>query len=158
MLGTLLSRRKFRPYGIERVAQAKTYQFWIGDAEGEQWYAPQEAGDQHHVDSELIETTFVLEHMLAKDDLVFECGAHHGWNTIQLAEGLVRAGGGQLVSFEPNRGNFEILSKNVALNRYENVTSSKPPWAPRLARCAFIRSRTAPSCQVYCRAPSSRGG
>jgi FkbM family methyltransferase len=115
-------KRAFEPYRIERCSRGTTYQFWIGDAEGQDWYAPKNEGLGQVADDESVEMIFVLDRMIAAGDVVFECGAHHGWTTIQLAKGLEQAGDGRLVAFEPNLNNFDILMKNVADNGCNNVT------------------------------------
>jgi len=35
------------------------------------------------------EMRFTQEHLLSDDDVVFECGAHHGWTTLRLARFLI---------------------------------------------------------------------
>lgn len=115
-------KRTFEPYQIERRSRGTTYQFWIGDAEGQDWYAPRNGGLGQVLDDESIEMSFVLDRMIAPGDVIFECGAHHGWTSIQLAKGLEHAGAGCLVAFEPNLSNFDILMKNVFDNGCNNVT------------------------------------
>ncbi|OHC03144.1 MAG: hypothetical protein A2Z57_13445 [Planctomycetes bacterium RIFCSPHIGHO2_12_39_6] len=52
---------------------------------------------------------------------VVDVGAHIGYFTILLAE-LVGASG-RVYAFEPERNNFEMLSKNISLNGFNNVTT-----------------------------------
>jgi len=51
-----------------------------------------------------------------KDDVVIDVGAHHGIFTINMAYL-----GAQVHSFEPNPMSFEILKKNIAVNKFAHV-------------------------------------
>lgn len=121
------SRRQFKPYEIEKNANGKKLRFWIGDSEGESWYG----GDKSDVVDHEME--FLLSNIVSPDDVVFECGAHHGWTTILIASHLAR---GRLIAFEPNRGNFRILQKNIELNSLANVTAV---WAAIAAETGKAR-------------------
>jgi FkbM family methyltransferase len=64
--------------------------------------------------------TAYLKINVVPDSLFLDIGANIGYYTA-LASNLVGAAG-RVVAFEPNRHNFELLERNVALNRCENVT------------------------------------
>lgn len=108
------SRRQFKPYAIDKDADGTKLKFWIGDSEGESWYGQSKTDGLDH------EMDFLLKNVVSPDDVVFECGAHHGWTTMVIASRLKK---GRLVAFEPNRGNYKILQKNIELNSITNVTT-----------------------------------
>lgn len=115
----LLGRRRFKPYTVSKTAHGRQYSFWIGDPTGENWYSESHSDTQHHYDSGQLEIAFVIEHMLEPGDVIFECGAHHGWTTVQIASHLEA---GSITAFEPNHENFQILCRNLAENKCENTT------------------------------------
>jgi len=65
------------------------------------------------------ETTQLLEANLRPGDVVIDVGANIGWFTLLAARCV--GDQGKVYAFEPDPSNFEILSKNVALNGYKNV-------------------------------------
>jgi FkbM family methyltransferase len=62
------------------------------------------------------EMSFML-HFLRKEDCFFDVGSNVGAYTI-LAAGV---SGSKTVSFEPNKTTFEILQKNICLNRLQSL-------------------------------------
>jgi FkbM family methyltransferase len=65
------------------------------------------------------ETRYLVENV-TPDSIFIDIGANIGYYTV-LASSLVGASG-RVHAFEPNRQNFQILEKNLALNRCGNVT------------------------------------
>lgn len=125
--------RRFEPYWIEKDSFGSQYDFWIADPAGEHWYSEQGQQSKEHFECGQREMQFTQEHLLSTDDVVFECGAHHGWTTLQLSRFLAN---GSLHAFEPNRRNYEILEKNLERNQCENVSTN---WAAVSATVGHAR-------------------
>lgn len=63
--------------------------------------------------------TEVVKKEIKKNDVVIDIGANIGYYTLIFAQ-LVGPKG-KVVAFEPDPANFELLKKNVLVNKYENV-------------------------------------
>jgi FkbM family methyltransferase len=61
-----------------------------------------------------------LKKIIKKDDNVVDLGANIGLYSIILAKLVGK--GGQVFSFEPDPSNFKLLSKNIEINKHDNVT------------------------------------
>ena len=101
----------FRPHTIEREVVGEKHEFYIGNVTGQSWYSSK-------VDAAL-EMRFVKNQLIRPGDTVIECGAHHGAQTILLSRWAGNQG--KVIALEPIPENFEILKKNVELNKLENV-------------------------------------
>lgn len=66
-------------------------------------------------------TTELFERVLRPGHVVFDVGAHVGYYTL-LAARLVGPQG-RVYAFEPDPHNFELLQRNIVLNRYRNVVA-----------------------------------
>ena len=67
---------------------------------------------------EPLETQLVLS-LLKPGDVFVDVGANIGWFTLIAASRVGRAG--RVYSFEPEGENFQILARNIAVNRFSNV-------------------------------------
>jgi len=68
--------------------------------------------------------TEIVKNEIKPNDVVLDVGAHIGYFTLLFAK-LVGSEG-KVFSFEPEPKNFELLTKNIEINNYENViTESK---------------------------------
>jgi FkbM family methyltransferase len=105
---------RFKPYLKKRTTEGVTYDFWIGDIDGRDWY------DKYSLDPEWLEMRFVKDNMIQKGDVIFECGAHHGCSTLLLANWV--GDKGKVIAFEPVPSNCDIVNKNLELNNIKNVT------------------------------------
>jgi FkbM family methyltransferase len=104
----------FRPYLIKKRVDGIEFDFWVGDILGRNWYDSGPVGCTK-------EMIFIRNNMIKPGDTVLECGAHHGFTTLLLAE---RVGPeGKIVAFEASKHNFDILAKNIELNKLSNVTA-----------------------------------
>jgi FkbM family methyltransferase len=63
--------------------------------------------------------TDLIFNILKQGDVVVDIGANIGYYTI-IAAGIVGKEG-KIFAFEPEPGNFELLSKNVTLNGFSNI-------------------------------------
>lgn len=52
-------------------------------------------------------------------DTVIDAGAHLGCFSLRSA--LLVGDGGQVIAFEPSRGNYSLLAENIAMNGFRNV-------------------------------------
>jgi FkbM family methyltransferase len=103
----------FKPYVVKKNVEGVDFDFFIGDVSGRDWYDVQSA------DPEWKEMTFIREHLIKQGDVVFECGAHHGFTTVLFANWAGNTG--KVIAFEPVPKNFDILKKNIELNKLDNV-------------------------------------
>ena len=101
----------FTPSIIEREVAGEKYQFYIGSATGKSWYSS-------HTDVS-IEMSFLKREIIKPGDVVIECGAHHGAQTILLSRWV--GSEGKVIVIEPIPENIAILERNVKLNELENV-------------------------------------
>jgi FkbM family methyltransferase len=64
-------------------------------------------------------TSEVFARLVKKGSVVFDVGANVGWFTLLAAK--LTGGEGLVVSLEPEPQNFELLSKSVEMNHFDNV-------------------------------------
>jgi FkbM family methyltransferase len=101
----------FEPYVIRKRISGSTFDFFIGDWVGAEWY---DVGKE-----EWIEMEFIRDHMVKKGDVAFECGGHHGLSTMLLSTWVGDTG--KVITFEPTPSNLPIIRKNLELNKIRNV-------------------------------------
>ena len=61
-----------------------------------------------------------LKQIIKKGDIVIDVGANIGYYTLNFAKLVGESG--HVFAFEPDPSNFELLSKNIKENNYNNVT------------------------------------
>jgi FkbM family methyltransferase len=101
----------FAPTVVERNVIGEKYLFFIANVTGKSWYGAKT--DASH------EMTFVKRNLVKSGDVVIECGAHHGAQTILLSRWV--GDDGKVIVVEPIPENVAILKKNIALNELKNV-------------------------------------
>lgn len=131
----LCGSSNFRPYWVTKTSFGNSYQFWIGDPSAEVWYSEGNSESKIHFQSGLNELSFLFDHIICDSDIVFECGAHHGWTTLQMSR-FLSAGKGTVHAFEPNKSNLAILDRNLKANDCHNV---KANWAALSATSGTTR-------------------
>lgn len=99
----------FRPYLISRDCYGMSFQFHIDDLFAKEWY---------DITNEKPEIQFLLQ-FIREDDVIIDCGAHHGFLTVLFAQ---RAKKGQVLAIEAIEHNSSIIVKNVCENKLTNVT------------------------------------
>jgi len=112
-LSRLYGDRSFTPYIKKKNIEGAVFDFWIGDAEGRDWY------DLSCTDPVWVELRFMKDHIIEQGDVILECGAHHGCTTIALSQWI--GDKGKLIAFEPVYKNCDIIQKNLELNKISNV-------------------------------------
>jgi FkbM family methyltransferase len=101
----------FTPVVTEREVAGEKYLFYIGSVTGKTWYSSK---------TDLsIEMSFIKREMIKPGDVVIECGAHHGAQTILLSRWV--GSKGKVIVIEPIPENIAILQRNVKLNGLTNV-------------------------------------
>jgi FkbM family methyltransferase len=118
----------FKPEVIEREVVGEKYRFYLGNVTGKSWYGSK-------VDNSY-EMAFVKNHLIASGDVVIECGAHHGAQTILLSRWVGNTG--KVIAVEPIPENVAILRTNIELNGLENVVVV--PEAAG-AQCGYVSMR-----------------
>lgn len=111
-------RRFFTPYTVTKDMEGETFQFFVGDRTGRDWY------DRPCINNPVWrEMRFVRDQMIVPGDVIFEAGGHHGCSVILLSRWV--GDDGKVVTFEPLGNNFEILERNVRLNQLTNVVAKR---------------------------------
>lgn len=64
--------------------------------------------------------TEIVKKGIKKGDIVLDIGAHIGYYTLIFAKLVGEKG--RIFAFEPDPDNFDLLSKNITANKYQNVT------------------------------------
>jgi len=67
------------------------------------------------------ETTRLLNQVLDQGMTFMDVGAHVGYYSLQAARQVGPSG--QVISFEPEPSNYELLTQNIVLNGYSNLTA-----------------------------------
>ncbi|MDJ1182896.1 FkbM family methyltransferase [Roseofilum casamattae] len=113
--------QNFKPYAIEKKTLGMEFKFLIGDLMGERWYGQKKPNEEPNPtgSKEILEMEFVRNNLIQSGDIIFECGGHHGWTAIQLANWVGQDG--KVISFEANSKNYQILKQNMDLNHLDNV-------------------------------------
>ena len=117
-VGTNISRFGF-VRKLQRFANSNLKPDWV-EIEGEKMYLDE-------VDALCLSINGIHEKMLTNlikkeihsGDVVLDIGAHIGYYTLQFAN-LVGSTG-KVYAFEPEPKNFELLKKNVQINKHDNV-------------------------------------
>jgi FkbM family methyltransferase len=86
--------------------------------------------------------TRVVEETVRPDDVAIDIGANIGYFTLLCARRV--GSGGRVYSFEPEPDNFDLLTRNVALNKYSNVTLEKKAVSDRAGDARFYLSASNP--------------
>src|SRR5688572_9583250 len=90
----------FRPYLISRASYGTKFQFHIDDLFAKEWY---------DITEEKREIQFPLQ-FIPEDDVIIDCGAHHGFLSILFAQKAKRV---QVLAIEAIEHNSSIILKNV---------------------------------------------
>ncbi len=104
----------FKPYLKKKNVEGVPFDFWIGDTDGRDWY------DLQCGDPVWIEMGFIRDHLVRENDVVLECGGHHGCTAIVLSRWV--GPGGKVITFEALPANCDTIEKNIKLNGLKNVT------------------------------------
>ncbi|NJK58347.1 MAG: FkbM family methyltransferase [Pleurocapsa sp. SU_5_0] len=110
-----IQQQKISEYTIKKQFEDISFDFVIGDSEGQQWY---DSSPQNQVESLNPEFQFIKQ-LTQPGDIVFECGTHHGLTAMLLSKWV--GDEGKIVSFEINQHNAAIARKNFELNKINNV-------------------------------------
>lgn len=110
-----IQQQKISEYTIKKQFEDISFDFVIGDSEGQQWY---DSSPQNQVESLNPEFQFIKQ-LTQPGDIVFECGTHHGLTAMLLSKWM--GDEGKIVSFEINQHNAAIARKNFELNKINNV-------------------------------------
>lgn len=129
----ILQENSFQPYEVPKNVEGVEFQFLLGDLDGQEWYGSPSSptGDTN------LEMRFIKEQMLQPGEVILECGGHHGFTTIMLAQWLDSAS--QLISFEPSPKNFQILQKNCQMNQLSNVTLEQKAVGSQVGKVQMFR-------------------
>ena len=64
--------------------------------------------------------TEIVKKVVNPGDIVIDIGAHVGYYTLLLAQ--IVGDKGRVYAFEPDPENFQLLKKNIEINKFQNVT------------------------------------
>ena len=90
---------RFAPYVISKRFDETQFKFLIGDACGREWYESAAIGNTQ-------EMRFIRDRMIEPGDVILECGAHHGYTTLLLANWVGTRG--RVLAFEPSHHNYRM--------------------------------------------------
>lgn len=110
-----IRQQKISEYTIKKQFENISFDFVIGDSEGQQWY---DSSPQNQIEPLNPEFQFIKQ-LTQPGDIVFECGTHHGLTAMLLSKWVGNEG--KIVSFEINQHNAAIARKNFELNKIDNV-------------------------------------
>ena len=105
----ILGQLFFRPYTVKKNLYGVKFLFLIDDLFAEEWYVPNTIKP---------EIKFLLS-FIQEDDIIIDCGAHHGFLSVLLA---LYSPKGRVIAIEALPHNSTILVQNIALNRIRNTT------------------------------------
>ena len=89
----------FVPRYVSKTIDGVTFDFLLGDVTGGDWY-----GSALGLSPEY---AFLRDRMTSPGDIVLECGAHHGFTTLLLANWIGPAG--HITAFEASPSSAKIL-------------------------------------------------
>lgn len=102
-----------RPYIVKKHIEGVDFLLSITDSHAKLWY------DLYCTDPVWVEMRFIRDNLIRSEDVVFECGSHHGCTAILLAHWV--GAHGVVYAFEPGKGNYDVLRENISLNNMTNV-------------------------------------
>jgi FkbM family methyltransferase len=102
--------KTFRPYVIKKTMYGDTVSLLIADLCSQSWY------DRDHDWPEL---RWLKENLVSEEDIIVDCGAHHGLTTILFSLWAHR---GAVYGYEAHPRNAEIATHNLSLN---GITSAR---------------------------------
>lgn len=102
----------FHRHIIEKTVEGVSFQFDIANPNAEVWYGRGSSDSS-------IEMRFVRDRMLTPGSNIIECGAHHGYTTILLANWVGPEG--RVFALEPIPEYAEVIHRNISLNKIKNV-------------------------------------
>lgn len=109
----------FQPKIIDKEAEGVRFQFFIGNAQGRQWYDNHNRDSNESLNEAFSEFKYIKENLVKKRDSVVEVGCHHGLFTVYLSKLVGEAG--RVYAFEALPINAGIAEKNISLNNLKNV-------------------------------------
>ena len=84
--------------------------------------------------------TKIVKNEIKPNDVVIDIGAHIGYFTLLFAK-LVGPEG-KVFSFEPEPKNFELLTKNIEINNYDNVITESKIVSDKNEKCTLYTFET----------------
>ncbi|MEM3638087.1 MAG: FkbM family methyltransferase [Conexivisphaerales archaeon] len=78
-----------------------------------------EGQDMDTIRNVFVHDVYELKSYVKKDDCILDVGAHIG--AFALLSSKLVGDGGLVLSFEPSKSNFSLLSKNLSINKRSNV-------------------------------------
>lgn len=82
----------------------------------------------------------ILKKIIKKSDIVYDVGAHLGY--FSLMSSVFCGKQGQVFCFEPNPENFEIIQKNIELNKIENIFPVKLAITNKKGKISFQKTNS----------------
>jgi len=84
--------------------------------------------------------TEIIKKIIKKGDIVLDVGANIGYFTLIFAKLVGK--NGKVFAFEPDPKNFDLLSKNIKINGYKNVTLVRKALSDKTAKTNLFLSKT----------------
>lgn len=103
-----LQNRGFKERVVQKQIGGVSFPFLLGDRCGEDWYLKVNDLSPEHL---------FLRSMIRPGEVVLDCGTHHGFLTILLANWAGQEG--RVLGFEASPSSAEIAGRNIAMNGLE---------------------------------------
>ena len=111
-----VQKQKIDSYIVKKQFEDTSLDFVIADSEAKEWYDSQ----QKSATLELLGPEFNFIKKITKpNDVIFECGTHHGLTAMLLSKWV--GSEGKIITFEINSKNAAIARQNFELNKIDNV-------------------------------------
>ena len=85
------------------------------------------------------ESTAALQSLVARDQVVLDVGAHHGYYPLMCSRAVGPSG--KVVAFEPDPSHHEVLRRNVEMNGLANVKVVQAAVGSRVGTVRFDQNR-----------------
>jgi len=105
--------RHFTPYVKSIATENVAFDFLIADPVGQEWY---DVGEHGVISPEML---FIRDHCLSEGDVIFDCGAHHGFVAMLFSKWTGETGA--VVAFEPIPKNAAAIRTNIKMNHIHNI-------------------------------------
>ncbi|MDO8554704.1 MAG: FkbM family methyltransferase [Candidatus Micrarchaeota archaeon] len=144
-------------YFIKKNITVMEDKFYISDVNGIDMYIKREKDDEYTIPTMFFYFTesikdfeepsaelvgYTKKRDIEPNDIVFDCGAFHGWFSIYAAK---KAKNGHVYCFEPDTPNIKILRENIELNNLKNVTVVPEVLAEKTGFVSFYETGTVSS-------------
>lgn len=129
LIRKIIPKKPFNPYIKRKNVEGVHFDFLIGNEEGKDWY------DDNCTDPLWAEMRFIRDRIIKPNDVILDCGGHHGCTAILFSHWAGRHG--KVLVFEPFPENIAILQRNVKINKIDNIIINECAVGDREGEVSF---------------------